>query len=322
MSKFLVFVLSIIGAAYPLSAQPIGKAPEINLAPGPTIVIDGKIEDAEWKGASSFPVKNGGTVFFGYDGNYLFVGVRGSGYGWSHLYLNYADVPEVYVHHASAALGMIAYRSGKDGKWQSSNPFSWDLRDRVINPEVQKKMDDYLAKNFWVANNNNTGNRNEIEFKIKPRSDKPFRIGVVFAVGETGRYFFPETLSDATLKDELSGETPRPILNSSRAMGNRYPGEKEDKMKQILILTLLIISAGATGLAQGGAKTNDDAAAVPDLLFTAMRAKNADDIRAVLSPRGSWWRSTSPGTVGPLQNPRFYRRCLCQKDSGRPPVSI
>ena len=69
-------------------------------------------------------------------------------------------------------------------------------------------------------------------------------------------------------------------------MGSRYPGEKEDKMKQILILTLLVLSAGATALAQGGAKTNDDAAAVPDMLFTAMRAKNADGIRAIFIPEG------------------------------------
>jgi hypothetical protein len=69
-------------------------------------------------------------------------------------------------------------------------------------------------------------------------------------------------------------------------MGNRHPGEKKDKMKQILILILLILSAGATAFAQGGAKTNDDAAAVPDRLFTAMRAKNADGIRAVFIPEG------------------------------------
>jgi hypothetical protein len=208
MSKVLIFVLSIVGAAYPLLAQPISKAPEIKLAPGQTVVIDGKIEDAEWKGASSFPAKNGGTIFFGYDGNYLFVGVRGPAQGWSHLYVNEGE-GGVLVYHASAALGMTAYQPGKDGKWQSSNPFSWELRDRVINQEVQKKMDDYLAKNFWVANNNNTGNRNEIEFKIKPRSDKPVRLGLVFAVGETGRYFFPETLSDDTLKEELvKGNTP------------------------------------------------------------------------------------------------------------------
>jgi hypothetical protein len=208
MLKFLVFVLFIIGGAYPLPAQTVDKAPEVKLAPGPAITIDGKIDDAEWKGAASFPAKNGGTVFFGYDGNYLFVGVRGPEYGWSHLYLNYADAPEVYVHHASAALGTATYRPDKGGKWQSSNPFSWDLRDRVINPDLQKKMDDYLAKNFWVANNNNTGNRNEIEFKIKPRGGS-LKVAIVFAVDETGRYFFPESLSDDTIKDQLvRGDTP------------------------------------------------------------------------------------------------------------------
>lgn len=207
MLKFLIFVLYVIGAAFPLLAQAVSKAPEIKLAHGPTITIDGKIDDAEWKGASAFPAKNGGTVFFAYDGNYLFVGVRGPEQGWSHLYVSEGD--EVLVYHASAALGMTSYRPDKAAKWQSSNPFLWELRERVINPELQKKMNDYLAKNFWVANNNNTGNRNEIEFKIKPRGDKPVRVGVVFAVGETGRYFFPETLRDDTLKEELvRGNTP------------------------------------------------------------------------------------------------------------------
>jgi hypothetical protein len=206
---FLVLALLITGSIHSIFAQTVSKAPEIKLAPGATITIDGKIEDAEWKGAGSFPARNGGTVFFAYDGNYLFIGVRGPAQGWSHLYLNDGEDTGVLVYHASAALGSTVYWPGKDGKWQSSNPFSWELRERVINPEFQKKMDDYLAKNFWVANNNNTGNRNEIEFKIKPRGDKPVRVGLVFAVGETGRYFFPETLSDDTLKDELvRGNTP------------------------------------------------------------------------------------------------------------------
>lgn len=209
--KYFAIIL-VLGILNPLSAQvPVvteKKAPEIKPAPGPTITIDGKIEDAEWKNAASFPMKNGGTVFFGYDGNYLFVGVRGPAQGWSHLYVNDGEDAGVLVYHASAALGMTAYRPDKNGKWQSSGPFFWELRDRVINPEVQKKMDDYLAKNFWAANNSNTGNRNEIEFKVKPRTGS-IRVGVVFAVGETGRYFFPETLRDDTLKEELvRGNTP------------------------------------------------------------------------------------------------------------------
>lgn len=208
-AMFLVGILLLTACTINSTwAQAVSKAPEIKLAPGPTVAIDGKIEDAEWKGASSFPMKNGGTVFFGYDGQHLFVGVRGPSQGWSHLYVSEGDGAGVLVYHASAALGSTTYRPDKDGKWQSSNPFSWELRERVINPELQKKMDDYLAKNFWVANNSNTGNRNEIEFKVKPRGES-IKVGAVFAVGEKGRYSFPETLPDDTLKEELvRGNTP------------------------------------------------------------------------------------------------------------------
>jgi hypothetical protein len=209
MSRFLVYVVLVLAAACSMAAQTAVKGPEIKLSPGATIAIDGKIEDAEWKGAASFPTKNGGTAFFRYDGSYLFVGVRGPAQGWSHLYVNEQDDKAVFVYHASAALGSTTYRSDDNSKWQSSNPFSWELRDRVINPEVQRKMDDYITKNFWVANNSNTGNKNEIEFKVKPRGDGPIRVAVIFAVGESGRYFFPETLSDDTINDNLvRGNTP------------------------------------------------------------------------------------------------------------------
>lgn len=188
--------------------QNAGVSPEITLTPAQTISVDGKIDDAEWKNARSFPMKSGGTVFFRYDGSYLFVGVRGPEYGWSHLYINEGDNSSVLVYHASAALGATTYKPDKDGKWQSSNPFTWELRERVVDPDLAKKMDDHLAKNSWVANNNNTGSRNEIEFKIKPRGSE-VRVAAVFAVGETGRYSFPETLADDTIKDQLvRGNTP------------------------------------------------------------------------------------------------------------------
>lgn len=200
-SLFVLLLFAAVGLSF-------AQSREIKLTPGATIAIDGKIDETEWKSASSFPMKNGGTVFFRYDGSYLFAGVRGPEYGWSHLYINEGDDSSVLVYHASAALGATTYKPDKSGKWQSSNPFTWELRDRVIGPDLLTKMDDYLAKNFWVANNNNTGNRNEIEFKIKPRGSK-VRVAAVFAVGEPGRYFFPETLADDTIKDQLvRGNTP------------------------------------------------------------------------------------------------------------------
>lgn len=57
-------------------------------------------------------------------------------------------------------------------------------------------------------------------------------------------------------------------------------------MKQILILTLLVLTGASAIFPQVAAKTSDDAAAIPDMLFSAMRAKDADAIRAVFIPEG------------------------------------
>ena len=113
--------------------------------------------------------------------------------------------------HASAALGMVIYRKDKKNLWQPSNDFSWELRDRTFTDEIDKKMADYVSKNYWVANNNNMGNPTEIEFQVKPRnaSDKSIRVAVVYAADAKNPQFFPAALKDDTLKEELIyGNTP------------------------------------------------------------------------------------------------------------------
>ncbi len=68
-------------------------------------------------------------------------------------------------------------------------------------------------------------------------------------------------------------------------MGNDHPGEKEEQMKQLLIL-ILITAMAASAAAQGTAKTSDDPTAIPDMLFTAMREKNAAKIADLFLPAG------------------------------------
>ena len=57
-------------------------------------------------------------------------------------------------------------------------------------------------------------------------------------------------------------------------------------MKQILILTSLILLITAPAFAQTVGKTSDDAAAIPDMLFAAMREKNAGKIADLFLPAG------------------------------------
>ncbi|HRH41253.1 MAG TPA: hypothetical protein PKY82_06370 [Pyrinomonadaceae bacterium] len=206
MKRNLSIAVIIVSFLLALQAQETIKISRSNSA-----TIDGKIEETEWKNAKSFDLTGGGKVFLKYDGEYLFVGVRGVSKGWSHLYLNQGE--KVSILHASAALGMTSYSQNESKLWQPANPFSWDLRDRTITAETIKKMGDYLAKNFWVANNNNMSNSSEIEFQLKPKNtDEQFFLAIVYASDAKNPQYFPVSLNDDTIKEELVyGNTPNDL---------------------------------------------------------------------------------------------------------------
>src|SRR4051812_26499534 len=100
MKTIFYIAIIIFGAFSPIQAQ----TETIKIAQGSSVTIDGKIEETEWKDASVFDLKGGGRVFFKHDGEYLFVGVRGTEKGWSHLYINQGESADVSLMHASAAL--------------------------------------------------------------------------------------------------------------------------------------------------------------------------------------------------------------------------
>jgi hypothetical protein len=213
--KITIYIAIIIFGAFLTVHAQTAKNETIRIAPGKAVTIDGKIEEKEWSDASVFDLSGGGKVFFKYDGEYLLIGVRGVKKGWSHLYLTQEENPDVSVMHASAALGMTLYSRDKSNLWQPANPFAWDLRDRTLTAETQEKMSEYLAKNFWAANNNNMGNPTEIEFQVKPprsASGKPFYVAVVYTADAKNPQFFPATLKDDTIKEELIyGNTPNDL---------------------------------------------------------------------------------------------------------------
>ncbi len=217
MKTFFCIAIIIFSAFSSVQAQntaapePIKLAPEMSAA---AVTIDGKIEDAEWQGASAFDLTGGGRVFFKTDGTHLFAGVRGVKKGWSHLYVNQGDGADVSVMHASAALGMTVYSRGKNNLWQPANPFAWDLRDRAVTAETKKKMADYLAKNSWLANNANMGNETEIEFQVKLRNaaGKMLYVAVFHTADAKNPQYFPAALKDDTIKEELVyGNTPNDL---------------------------------------------------------------------------------------------------------------
>ena len=213
--KTFFYIAIILFGAFSVSQAQNAKLETIKLATsGAAVTIDGKIDETEWKDALGFDLTGGGRVFFKTDGTHLFVGVRGTQKGWSHLYLTTGEnTGSVSVMHASAALGMTVYAPDKNNLWQPANPFAWDLRDRTVTAETGKKMADYLAKNFWTANNNNMSTSNEIEFQVRPRDgNKTLYVAIVYAADAKNPQFFPATLKDDTIKEQLVyGNTPNDL---------------------------------------------------------------------------------------------------------------
>ena len=90
-------------------------------------------------------------------------------------------------------------------------------------------------------------------------------------------------------------------------------------MKQILTLTLLVLLMATNAFAQAAARATDDASAIPGMLFTAMRAKNVDGIRALFIPGGQLVAIDKPrdGT-GPSKTRVFTADAFAKMIAGAP----
>ena len=151
-----LFVLCVLAAA--VSAQATLDVPY-----GKAAAIDGKVDAQEWADAARKDLANGVMMWIKTDGVHVYLAMRGTKQAWSHVYMNDGASSDLSVIHASAALGRIIYKQDDKKLWQPQNEFAWEVRQRAVNAETQGVMDAYLAKNGWVASNNNMGNPNEVE---------------------------------------------------------------------------------------------------------------------------------------------------------------
>ncbi|MFN0241542.1 MAG: hypothetical protein ACKVWV_01490 [Planctomycetota bacterium] len=179
---------------------------------GAAIDLDGKIGDEEWKGALRLPLEGGGALFVRHDAKNVYVGLRGERQGWAHVYVKRGD--EVVVRHASASLGTAIYAKSEGGKWQPKQGFpaaggEWALRETTLTPEVRALREKFLAREGWVATNNNMG-KTEIELVLarKDLGERPV-LAFAFVCDPTKPLLFPPTLSDGCTSAELlMGNTP------------------------------------------------------------------------------------------------------------------
>lgn len=197
---------ALLGAA--LLAAHVATAQPTDIPTGGAITLDGTLDETEWWGAVRQPLEGGGEVWLRHDGAFLYVGVRGTAEGWSHVYVPHPDT--VRVLHASAALGTAIYRP-QGAAWEPVQAFDWAVRAPDLGPEAQAARAAFLGAHGWVASTNRMGTPTDIEFQIDRRlfaADDP-RLAVVYASDAEHPHFWPASLADDTRRAELIfGTTP------------------------------------------------------------------------------------------------------------------
>lgn len=175
----------------------------IQVPKGNPITIDGKLGEDEWKGALRQELVGGGEVRLMHDGTHLLVGVKGMKDGLGHICIS--DGKDIYVLHASAALGTAIYHRDESDVWKLVQPFKFEMRDRSQSQEAVAARNAYLASNGWVATTFQMGNPGEIEFKLstKFKQGEVMKLAVVFASPPSAGQYWPKAVSDDCLKQTL-----------------------------------------------------------------------------------------------------------------------
>ncbi len=172
------------------------------------INLDGKISKTEWAGAKEYDLSSGGKLYILRKEETLYFGIVGNSPGWSHIYLYWKD--SVKVLHASAALGDQLYANEK-GSWKLQKKFTWELREFEYDEKLIQKQASYYTKNGWCANNNNTGNKITLEYKIdlKRFGNAEVKFAALFTSDAKALSYYPTELNDNTLLEKLvSGNNP------------------------------------------------------------------------------------------------------------------
>lgn len=193
------------GGAYVLAVQSTGNVPP------PAVTLDGRVDEAEWKAASSQTLEGGGTVRLMFGDKLLYVGIRGPAAGMAHVCVGSSD--EVRILHVSAAVGSALYRQS-GGSWTLRSPFSWSLRETGLTGAPADARMAYLQKEGWVGTVTRMGRDTDRELIIdRSRFRSPLRLAVAYVTtttsGEAGGVSrWPDLRDNCSDQRTVAGHLP------------------------------------------------------------------------------------------------------------------
>lgn len=177
--------------------------------------LDGTITAEETSAATDSLVEAGAAMYFRRDGDVLWVGVESDPIGVSSLCVGTGS--EVWVLHASAALGMLTYGAEED-RWRTSDSFAWSLRDTSMSPEALAERQAYLDEHGWVATTSGMGQDGHAEFLLTedrlPAGDRFVALGIMPSQHPEHILGLPApSAGDCALGDLVRGMVPGAALS-------------------------------------------------------------------------------------------------------------
>lgn len=148
------------------------------------VVVDGTIEEAEWRG-SKVVKRRGGEMLLRHDGKYLYIGVRSTGRGFLSVCLMRGNT--VRVMHSSFALGEVTYAK-KNATWRLDAPFEWEPPARAVGSDRDSQGARFLADRGWLGSTVPMGNPRHAEMQIALDQLDPraLRVAVAYVLEDAG----------------------------------------------------------------------------------------------------------------------------------------
>lgn len=162
--------LALISLTLILAAPTSGKEPRVVPLGNPP-VLDGNVDEEEWKDALRLPLAEEHDLLLLRDSNHLHLAVRSSSQGARICTLTLiTDSEDVEVVHASYSLGAAHYEridhEDEGPPWRRKTGFEWDPTPGAPGLKGAEARDAYLAKHGWTGSPIEIGHLGHFEFSF------------------------------------------------------------------------------------------------------------------------------------------------------------
>jgi hypothetical protein len=178
----------------------------VDVPRGATAVIDGRVDDLEWRHAAVHRLSDGSVLRLQHDGRYLFLAVSAARRGYPSVCIA-SGGGSVRVFHASAALGSITYAKGAETWETGERQFEYGMRTPDLTEQARAERRRYMADHDWVASTVQMGDglahEMQVSLEIIPNRSA---LALAYFVSDGGAFgTWPDTLrpSDGCRDEQL-----------------------------------------------------------------------------------------------------------------------